>query len=49
MTKYIIKAKTARDKELCAYRVFTSYADAVSYINKNNIGNNVIKAIKPTR
>jgi hypothetical protein len=49
MTKYIIKAKNAEDQKKCEYKVFDSYADAVSFINVNNIRQNVIKAIKPTR
>lgn len=48
-TKYIINAKRGIDKEKCAYKVFETYADAVSFINRNNIGENVIKAIRPSK
>ncbi len=49
MTKYIIKAKNIEDQKKCEYKVFNSYADAVSFINVNSIKQSVIKAIKPTR
>lgn len=46
MTKYIVKPKNESDKIKCEYKVFNCYADAVSFINRNNIGQNTIKAIK---